>query len=130
MDFKRINLKFPRIGDFVVIGFIAAISVFMLYARSGKATAKILEITVDGNVIVQKSLPIREVFTIEGVIGEMEIGVKGDTVQVLSSSCPQKICVKMGKIIKPGEIIVCVPNKAIISIKGSNGKKDVDVISR
>lgn len=41
--------------------------------------------------------------------------------------CPQKICIKTGKISKPGESIICLPNKTVIYIEGSN--KDIDDIS-
>jgi len=42
--------------------------------------------------------------------------------------CPQKICIKTGKISEPGESIVCLPNKTVIYIEGSVNT-DIDDIS-
>ncbi len=34
------------------------------------------------------------------------------------SSCPDKTCIKQGRIDRPGEIIVCLPNKVTVEITG------------
>jgi hypothetical protein len=46
----------------------------------------------------------------------------------LTVDCPEKICIKTGKISKPGESIVCLPNKTVIYIEGS-ANKNIDDIS-
>ncbi len=48
----------------------------------------------------------------------MEIEVKEGRIRVLKSDCPQKICVQTGWISKPGQTIICVPNKVLIEIVG------------
>lgn len=42
--------------------------------------------------------------------------------------CPDRICVKTGKISRPGESIVCLPNRVIIYIEGSS-RDEIDGIS-
>lgn len=44
---------------------------------------------------------------------------------VEESSCPNKICVKTGKISKPGQSIVCLPGKVVIYIE-STEKSQID----
>jgi len=46
---------------------------------------------------------------------------------VESSDCPQKLCVKMGKIDRAGEAVWCVPNCVGIRIEGGTG---VDAVTR
>ena len=37
---------------------------------------------------------------------------------VTDASCPDKVCVNMGKISKSGQSIICLPNKLIVEIVG------------
>ena len=42
------------------------------------------------------------------------------------ADCPDKICIKQGKINKKGQTISCLPNKISISISNND---DVDIVS-
>lgn len=50
-------------------------------------------------------------------------------VRVIEADCPDQIDVKQGYISRVGEIIVCLPNKLIIEIKGLAEEDDIDIIS-
>jgi hypothetical protein len=50
-------------------------------------------------------------------------------VQVISSPCPEKICVKTGRISKPGQWIACLPNRVFISIRGRRSEQP-DAVSQ
>ena len=56
----------------------------------------------------------------------LEITSKG--VKMLNASCPDKIDVQVGEISKPGQMIVCVPNKVLVRITG-NSKLNVDKVT-
>ena len=58
----------------------------------------------------------------------MRIISEKDTIWVEESTCPDKVCVKTGKINKPGQSIVCLPNKTVIYIEGAE-ETDIDDIS-
>jgi len=51
-----------------------------------------------------------------------------DQIWVEDSSCPDKVCVKTGKISKTGQSVVCLPNKTMVHIEGPE-KSDVDDVS-
>ena len=53
----------------------------------------------------------------------MEIEFDGTRVRVADSTCPLKLCEKMGWI-KPGGTIVCVPNKVIVTFEHIRKKYD------
>jgi len=59
---------------------------------------------------------------IELSIENQKIWISEETVE-----CPQKICIKTGEISKPGESIVCLPNKTVIYIEGSSKSKIDDI---
>lgn len=50
-----------------------------------------------------------------------EIVATGDQIEIQDANCPDQICVKKGKISKPGQTIVCLPHKLLVEIKSSTG---------
>ncbi|MCK5156171.1 MAG: NusG domain II-containing protein [Spirochaetales bacterium] len=65
---------------------------------------------------------------IPGPLGDTEIHIHDGEVFVEDSPCNSKICVAAGKIRRPGQWIVCLPNRVFISIEGvvDTGKEEVD----
>ncbi len=47
--------------------------------------------------------------------------------QILEADCPDKVCIKDGMIIKPGQSLVCLPNKVVVEIKGVKNAETDDV---
>ena len=54
--------------------------------------------------------------------------INSDGARMLDSSCPDKTDIKMGKVTKPGQIILCIPNKVAVKITGK-GKLNVDKVT-
>ena len=51
-----------------------------------------------------------------------------DQIWVTDASCPDKVCINTGRINKLGQSIVCLPNKTVIYIEGTE-KPDIDEIA-
>lgn len=45
--------------------------------------------------------------------------IKDGKVTMISAQCPDQLCRKQGSVFRPGETIVCLPNKVVLEIKGS-----------
>ncbi len=125
-------------GDKVLIVVIIVISLVSLGLVKNSAIGhkeKYISIQVDGKeykkIIFDKAL-IGKTIPIETEFGYNVIEIGEDNVRVIEADCPDKIDVLQGYISRPGEIIVCLPNKLVIEIKGSeetNDIKEVDHIS-
>ena len=48
--------------------------------------------------------------------------ISGSTVSVTEASCKNRVCVKHGAISRPGESIVCLPNRLIVRIENGSGE--------
>jgi hypothetical protein len=48
--------------------------------------------------------------------------ISGGTVSVTEASCKNQVCVKHGAITRPGESIVCLPNRLVVRIE--NGSEE------
>lgn len=66
---------------------------------------------------------------IDGEIGKTYIQIEDNEAKIIDSPCLNKTCVACSPISKPGEWIICLPNKVFLRIKGSPSKKtnDIDV---
>jgi hypothetical protein len=65
--------------------------------------------------------------SVPGPLGDSVIKIAGGGVVMLSSPCPDKVCINTGEIRYAGEGIVCIPNKVYAVIQ--NGKSQPDAIT-
>ena len=50
------------------------------------------------------------------------VAISSGTVSVTEASCKNQVCVKHGTITKPGESIVCLPNRLVVRIENGSGE--------
>jgi hypothetical protein len=123
-------LKIITPGDKILVVLIVVIGIASLFAISRfKQPGDRVIIEVNGQELQRLDLESSQEITVTGPIGNTRIKVGHGAVQVLSSDCPEKICVKTGKIRHAGEIIVCVPNKVVVKIIGKT-ENQFDVITQ
>ncbi|WP_291637892.1 NusG domain II-containing protein [Clostridium sp.] len=114
------------VGIVLLIIVVIALSVDSIYKTSLKGSENIAVIKNEGKVLktidLNKVVEPRE-FTIKTDKGNYNIiSVKHSGIRVKAADCPNQVDVKVGWISKPGQLIVCLPNKLIISIKGEENK--------
>ncbi len=90
----------------------------------------------DPNVVIEAAgsqwiYPLKEdrQLRVQGPLGEEVIEIKDEQAFVLSSPCPNKICILQGRISRPGQWIACLPNKVFIRIEGRRSAGEVDAVS-
>ncbi|MCJ7690786.1 MAG: NusG domain II-containing protein [Clostridiaceae bacterium] len=110
------------IGIILLIIVLISLGVTSIYKNSIKGAENIAVIKSDGKVI--KTIDLNKVvepqeFTIKTDKGNYNIiSVKHNAIRVKAADCPNQVDVKVGWISKPSQLIVCLPNKLIISING------------
>ena len=65
---------------------------------------------------------------VQGPLGETIVHIENGKVWIEDSPCREKICIKMGRIERTGEQLICVPNRVVVELEGERG--DVDGVSR
>ena len=45
---------------------------------------------------------------------------------VTDADCPDQVCIRMGKISKTGENIVCLPHKLVVQLEGDSAADEQD----
>ena len=91
---------------------------------------KHLVVDVDGERRLE--LPLERDFetTVEGPMGVTQIIIENGHARIGDSPCPHKYCIRMGPISRRGEVVVCVPNRVVLSIVGGNESDAVDGVTQ
>ncbi|PRR78130.1 hypothetical protein CLLI_18940 [Clostridium liquoris] len=110
----------------IILGF----SGTFIYKNYMKSSDKIAVIKQDGNVLKRinlTKLTSSTEMTIKTKNGHFnKIVIEKDKIRILDADCPDKVCVKTGTISQPGDSIVCLPHKLIITIEGDKTHSEVD----
>lgn len=60
--------------------------------------------------------------------GSNRIVVEKGEVYMDDSDCKNRLCIRQGRISRPGETIICMPNRVVVEIKG--GESGYDAVTR
>lgn len=121
-------------GDFIVI-FLAVLMaaglLFFLTAYGKGEGAPYAEIRVGERLVQTVELHAGQMkqFSANGSLGKCIIEANDGKIRVKSASCSDQVCLNTGWINKPGQAIVCLPNKLVVSIKSEDAHPEVDAIT-
>lgn len=94
-------------------------------------TGRVAEIVLDGEVIARIDLDaVREAYPypVHTPWGENILLIEPDGVRVQSADCPDKLCVKRGKISDGLLPLVCLPHRLTVRIVGGE-PAEIDAVS-
>lgn len=128
---KRNALNIITRADIIlfVVLILAALSGILLPFISNGAAAGQVEIRLNGQLYGTYSLKVDRTIRIENQGNENVIVISDGRVHMDFSSCRNQTCVKQGTVSRPGEIIVCLPNRVTAEITGKKEEGDVDAVS-
>ncbi len=117
------RFRFITAGDLALVLILLGCSaVYLLFTGDSYAGNKHVVVQVSGRSVLELPLEQDTIQTVNGPIGKTTVAIENGKVRVLDSDCPNHTCIKMGSISHPGEIIVCVPNQVIVTIRGSGSQ--------
>ena len=107
---------------FIAAILLAAGLAFLFFRHQPSESLSRAEISVDGKTAMELDLSEDQVLTVDGAGGGYNrIQVRDGAVSVLEAACPDKVCVHTGTVRYPGETIVCLPNRMIITVIQGGG---------
>lgn len=124
--------SFPvKAGDVVIIALVlaaaAALSAVFAFGQPAAADGGFAVIsTPDGRT--EYPLCHDAVIPVGGRGHTLTAIIENGGIRVTESDCPDGICVGMGRVSKPGEMIVCVPAGVIITVRGG-GAEGFDAVA-
>lgn len=104
-----------------------------LFARklTEKQDGKQVVVSVDGAEIARFSLDEDRIYEISGFNdGHNTLIIQDGVAYMSDASCPDHLCMGMGKISHAGQSIICLPNRVIVEIRDNSGKDaEYDTVS-
>jgi len=116
-------------ADLVLIIFLALCTLlsFSIWFRGGSGRS--VQIIVDGQKVKEAALDVAmEELVMQGVKGPFSVEIKDGRVRMKDSTCPNKLCVKMGWIRHEGQVVCCIPNRIVLKITGK--RESYDALAR
>ncbi|MGL5354750.1 MAG: NusG domain II-containing protein [Clostridium sp.] len=90
------------------------------------------EITIAGELY--KNIPLtahtgKDIIEVETKYGKNIIEVTDNNIGIIDTTCKDKVCMHPEYVNKPGQSLVCLPNKVMVEIKGKIEEDDDIIIS-
>lgn len=109
-------------ADIVITLLLLAGAVAITLLTAGKTPGARAVVSVDGATVQVLDLNTPGSYQIDGPLGPTVVETGDGGVHVVSSPCPNHICIKMGVARLKGQMILCVPNRVAIRIEGGKGE--------
>jgi hypothetical protein len=114
------NRVFGKV-DLILIAAVTVCALLFIFMRGSASDGGTAVITVNSSVIEElnlKEIKERTVITPD-TDPKVTIVAENGEIYFESSECRDKICVRTGRLSKPGDTAVCLPAKTVVSITGS-----------
>ena len=101
----------------VIIGvLLVAVMIWIGFGQLWKSDGSIVEVTVDGEILGTYRLDQDQTVQIQET---NVLVIQNGKADMTDANCPDRLCVHQKTISKSGENIVCLPNKVIVTIIGT-----------
>ena len=105
--------------------FIAIISI--LFINLTRHEGQFVTVSVRGGETVEYSLSENGEYTL--LNGQVILVIENGEAYIEYADCPDRVCVRTGRISRVGESIICLPNKLSITVTGEKSEDDPDIIT-
>ena len=113
---KRRKRDFLLAAALLACGVILALVVSLTSSKGGSVIVR-----VDGEILARFSLAEDTEYLIQGAGGGTnQLIIQDGEAWVEEASCPDHLCMGMGKISRAGQSIICLPNKVVVEIEGQD----------
>ena len=90
-----------------------------------------VQVRVNGKIVAVHSLNKNGIYPIVDK-GKNVLVIKDGEAYIKEADCPDKLCVKQGKVRKVGQSLICLQNKVVVEVvsKKSDDKSAVDAVAK
>lgn len=115
-----------HLADVCLIGLLLLIALVLLlvfFLRSGSGAWAVVR--VNGEEVARYPLSENGTYPLNG--GSNTLVIQDEQAWLCDANCPDKLCVKQGRISYSGQCITCLPNRLTVTLEGA--KEGIDLVS-
>jgi hypothetical protein len=122
-------LKKLKLFDFVIAATLVLSSLVSYKLLSSKSDGEAVHVSVNSKPYSRWNLNVNKTIsdTIKSNGETLVLERTNGTIRVKEATCPDKVCLHIGKICRNGERIICIPARVVIEI--GEDKKGFDAIT-
>ena len=104
-------------NDIVLIGVLLVLAVILLFVCGNREAGAYVIVRVNGEETGRYSLSQDGTYELNG--GSNILVIENGAAYLTEADCPDKLCVKQGKVKNSGECITCLPNRLTVTVYGA-----------
>lgn len=110
--------KISLSGEFLIVGICVGIGVLLLgLGWMFRTPGEVVRVSVSGNEVGSYPINRDRQIVLEGKEkGRNFLIIENGTARIEDADCPDKLCVKMGRISQNGQSLICLPHEVIVEI--------------
>ena len=108
-------------NDIILAAVLLSVSFAALLLLRPGMSGSLAEVSVDGRPWAEYSLSEDRSVRIETEYGINVLEIKDGCVRISEADCPNRDCVRSGPASREGQLIVCLPHRLVVNIKGGDG---------
>ncbi len=114
-------MRFKKADIFLIGGLLAAALILWIAGRFFAAPADSLtvSVSVDGQTAEVYPLSDDREITIQTPGGTNRLIIRDGAASVTEADCPDRLCVLQPAISRPGQTIICLPHRLVITVEGA-----------
>lgn len=112
-----------RIVDALVVAFFLLLSLLLFLVTGNRDEGANVRVRVDGADGGVYSLSKDGTYSLNG--GSNILVIENGKAMMYDADCPDKLCVRQGKIHRSGETITCLPNRLTVTVEDEKGEVDL-----
>ncbi|MCH5298407.1 MAG: NusG domain II-containing protein [Ruminococcus sp.] len=117
--------------DFIAIAVVVILSAAgFLFLNIGHAQGSEVVITLGGSEYGIYPLADDKVIEIKSDVGLNTVVIENGSVYMKDADCPDRYCVKQGKVKVSGDSVICLPHKLVVEVKSQNGENTIDAVAK
>jgi hypothetical protein len=101
----------------LIVAALAAGAILFCATDAAKEGGAVVDVEANGKVVASYPLDEdREVALAYG--GHNRLVISGGAARIVDADCPDLLCVKQRAVSKAGEVIVCLPHRLVVKVRG------------
>lgn len=118
------SLRFDAI---LIVGLLLISLISLLCIFFFREQGSFVEVELDGEVMAKYSLAQNGEYSLNG--GSNILVIENGEAYLSYADCPDKTCVRTGRIRYAGQSIICLPNRLSVTVRSNHGQDGVDIVS-
>jgi hypothetical protein len=120
-----VRVKKVKVLDITAFIFVCvSIGIFSYFAYTTTSDNTVIRVKTESADFIYP-IDTEGTFHFHGPLGDTVVVIENESVRVVSSPCPEKICIASSPIERPGTWLACLPNRIFIRIEGKD-EEEVD----